>query len=449
MKCHSRSNPPARSLAFPPHRSLSSGGNHALPRWSPITVVAMFYTEGIFAVDNRCPHMGFPLDRGTVKGCILNCHWHHARFDLNTGGTFDQWADDVRPFPTKIEAGPGAGSMSRAARPPPKSRGPLTRWTGARYPAGDREIDSATGSDDPVDAIEAFRVALEFGSRNRRAGWGSGLTTLVCLANLLAAPPMPRIAPRALFHGITEVASDSRRPAAAIPGACVARCAATERATQTMVPPVHRGARLGRRRTMHRFGRARRRRDRATSPTCSWQRRPIIATSTSDTRSTSLQGVRGTRPRGMGSRGAGTHQPRARLSSGDRMEERNSWRSPIDLVRIWNALSRTARRARKRQGIAPGRPDELDSGSQSFSATIPQPSPLRPAPSIREGCVRPISQAVVVYAAALRLAHFPTSNELGDWDTAHHGFTFANAVHRRAARGSIRQNWCAGSSTLR
>ena len=40
----------------------------------------------LFALDNRCPHMGFPLDRG---------HWHHARFDLASGCTFDLWADDV------------------------------------------------------------------------------------------------------------------------------------------------------------------------------------------------------------------------------------------------------------------------------------------------------------------------------------------------------------------
>lgn len=43
----------------------------------------------VLAVDNRCPHMGFPLDRGTVRDGILTCHWHHARFDLATGGTFD------------------------------------------------------------------------------------------------------------------------------------------------------------------------------------------------------------------------------------------------------------------------------------------------------------------------------------------------------------------------
>src|SRR5487761_626531 len=66
-------------------------------------VIVLFNSGGkIFAVDNRCPHMGFPLDRGTVKDCILTCHWHHARFDLATGGTFDQWADDVPAFPVNL-----------------------------------------------------------------------------------------------------------------------------------------------------------------------------------------------------------------------------------------------------------------------------------------------------------------------------------------------------------
>ena len=55
------------------------------------------------AVDNRCPHMGFPLHRGSVADGILTCHWHHARFDLCGGGTLDQWADDLRCFPVDVE----------------------------------------------------------------------------------------------------------------------------------------------------------------------------------------------------------------------------------------------------------------------------------------------------------------------------------------------------------
>src|ERR1700732_1251601 len=49
----------------------------------------------VLALDNRCPHMGFPLDRGSIEDGILTCHWHHARFALASGCTFDLWADGV------------------------------------------------------------------------------------------------------------------------------------------------------------------------------------------------------------------------------------------------------------------------------------------------------------------------------------------------------------------
>src|SRR5260370_41726191 len=61
--------------------------------------------DTVHALDNCCPDMGFPLHRGTVKDRILTCPWHHARFDLASGGTFDQWADDVRAFPGQIRDG--------------------------------------------------------------------------------------------------------------------------------------------------------------------------------------------------------------------------------------------------------------------------------------------------------------------------------------------------------
>jgi hypothetical protein len=48
--------------------------------------------------------------------------------------------------------------------------------------------------------------------------------------------------------------------------------------------------------------------------------------------------------------------------------------------------------------------------------------------ALREGCTAEALAGVVAYAAARRIAHFHTSNEFGDWDTALHTFTFANAV---------------------
>ena len=69
------------------------------------TIAIFLYDSNIYAVDNRCPHMGFPLNKGTIKDGILICHWHHARFDLMNGGTFDQWAGDVTSFPVEIRNG--------------------------------------------------------------------------------------------------------------------------------------------------------------------------------------------------------------------------------------------------------------------------------------------------------------------------------------------------------
>ena len=50
--------------------------------------------------------------------------------------------------------------------------------------------------------------------------------------------------------------------------------------------------------------------------------------------------------------------------------------------------------------------------------------------------------SAVSFAAATRIARFPTTNEFGDWDTALHTFTFANAVEqglrRSASPGLVR-----------
>src|SRR5918993_5344314 len=68
--------------------------------------ILLIYDGGrVFALDNRCPHLGFPLHRGSVQDGILTCHWHHARFDLASGGTFDLWADDVPIAEVRIEGG--------------------------------------------------------------------------------------------------------------------------------------------------------------------------------------------------------------------------------------------------------------------------------------------------------------------------------------------------------
>src|ERR671931_718325 len=69
------------------------------------TIVLFAEGDDVHAVDNRCPHMGFPLHRGSVADGILTCHWHHARFDLASGGGFDLWADDLPTAQVQLRGG--------------------------------------------------------------------------------------------------------------------------------------------------------------------------------------------------------------------------------------------------------------------------------------------------------------------------------------------------------
>ncbi len=41
--------------------------------------------NGIYAVDDRCPHMAAPLSIGVLDGCIVACPLHNGRFDLESG----------------------------------------------------------------------------------------------------------------------------------------------------------------------------------------------------------------------------------------------------------------------------------------------------------------------------------------------------------------------------
>ncbi|MCB9638253.1 MAG: non-heme iron oxygenase ferredoxin subunit [Myxococcales bacterium] len=69
--------------------------------------IALFYTEGkIYAIDDRCPHVGASLACGYVKGLVVDCPWHHARFSLTTGANLSPPDfGPVRAYKTRIVDG--------------------------------------------------------------------------------------------------------------------------------------------------------------------------------------------------------------------------------------------------------------------------------------------------------------------------------------------------------
>jgi nitrite reductase/ring-hydroxylating ferredoxin subunit len=68
--------------------------------------IAVFYHNGeVYAVENRCPHVGYPLETGSVRNGVLTCMWHQARFELATGNSLDPSIEDIETFPVTIVEG--------------------------------------------------------------------------------------------------------------------------------------------------------------------------------------------------------------------------------------------------------------------------------------------------------------------------------------------------------
>jgi nitrite reductase/ring-hydroxylating ferredoxin subunit len=68
--------------------------------------IVLFYHQGqLYAVENRCPHVGYPLDSGTLDEGVVTCLWHQARFVLSTGKSLDPQYRDIRTYPVTVVEG--------------------------------------------------------------------------------------------------------------------------------------------------------------------------------------------------------------------------------------------------------------------------------------------------------------------------------------------------------
>ena len=395
--------------------------------------LALFAHQGnIYAVDNRCPHMGFPLDRGSVHDGILTCHWHHARFDLATGGAFDLFADDVPAFPTEIRDGEVWVDLS--------PRGDLRSHHLKRLNDGLEQLiplviaKAVIALDDMKDGLpQAFGAGLEFGTRYRRMGWGQGLTMLTCFANLLPFLDSDD-RPLALYHGLSAVAVDTADAPArfaleALPGAApdfsilkrwfrrFVEVRDGEGAERCLVTAIRAGA---------------------DSP----QITEMLFAAVTDHRYLQTGHPADFTNKALEALDfAGWEHAERVLTSlvpgyvnAGRMEESNAWRNPIDLVELLHGAFEALQAALELGAPHRGR----WSGREALGTTLltddPQAIITALLDSLRAGATEEELAGSVAYAAALRLARFHTSNEFTDWDTALHTFTFANAIHQALRR---------------
>jgi len=54
-------------------------------------LIATDKSSKLFATANVCPHIGTPLDQGTVEGNTIVCPLHRSAFDLKTGKLVGPW----------------------------------------------------------------------------------------------------------------------------------------------------------------------------------------------------------------------------------------------------------------------------------------------------------------------------------------------------------------------
>jgi len=59
----------------------------------------------IFAVENRCAHMGCPLSSGNLEGYILKCPCHDWAFDIRDGKFTRAPELGIKTYPVEITNG--------------------------------------------------------------------------------------------------------------------------------------------------------------------------------------------------------------------------------------------------------------------------------------------------------------------------------------------------------
>ena len=401
------------------------------------TVAIFWHDDRPFAVDNRCPHMGFPLSQGTVSDGILTCHWHHAKFELAGGCTFDPFADDVAAFRVEVRG----DDVFLDPEPLEEERG--AHWTRKLAEGLEQDIRLVIaksviglhelGQDDAV-----LAKAADFGVRNRAAGWADGLSILTANANVL-----PHLAaedrPRALFHGVIHVARNVagqppdfdlapldteetrpeiyrrwfRRFAEVRSNDAAERCLRT--AVEAGLSQQQLADLLYATSTDHLFMDIGHTLDFANKACelldhVGWDRAPDILASV-------IPGVVGSQ----------------------RMEETSAWQHPVDLPVLIEEAN-----AALDDALAAG--DERDAGwdghravAESILDDEPRASLHAIVEAARAGAPLTELSAAVAYAAARRPLHFHISNEFGDWNTVHHTFTYTNAVDQALRRAPSRE----------
>ena len=395
--------------------------------------VVVFWHDGRgFAIEDRCPHMGFPLHQGTVESGLVTCHWHHARFDLESGCTLDLWADDAKGFDVDIEG----DDVFVTARPEGDE---VQRWQ-RRLRDGLEESLSLVIAKSViallelgVEPAEIVRTGLDFGTTYRAAGWSAGLTVLIAMANVIDELD-PHEQAAALIHALVFVARDTafqppRFPIAALATAEVRpdRLAqwyrrfidtrSSDAAERVLATALAEGSDIHTVETM--------------MLTAVTDHVFVDEGHTLDFTNKAFEAIalvgNEAAPNVLSSLVSQT----ARSS---RSEESGEWRHPHDLAALVVRANAQLDGALEAGHAHRGEFTDVSGLAWQFLADDPEVVVDALLDALRAGAAEEQIGQALAYAAALRISRFHTQNDFGDWDTVHHSFTTANALHHALQR---------------
>jgi nitrite reductase/ring-hydroxylating ferredoxin subunit len=397
--------------------------------------VAVFHNDGkVFALENRCPHMGFPLHRGSVEDGILTCYWHHARFDLASGCTFHLWADDVPKYPVEIRG----EEVWVLAREP---RDEVAHWKHRLKEGMQQYIGLVMGKATlallhrGVHERDIVRQAALFGTCYRD-DWASGMAILTATANLL--PHLERdekFLP--LWHGVFEMAHN-------VQGSSPHWDRQPLETDQVSLDSLKRWLRhwaLVR----HRDGAERCLLTAIANGASPGEVADLLVSAATDrivsdsghvvdfmNKAFELLALIGWE-----------HAPEVLptvvgpLVNARGGEETSQWRHPVDLVSRLRQVDEELA-ALMQKGCHHGPPVPSATAGLTKVLLHEEPSAIIDAlkGAVQEG-VPPVEiSKQVAYAAAMRICRFTTANEFNDWITVLHTFTYCNAQHQMLKRVS-------------
>ena len=177
-------------------------------------------SEGVFALDQACPHEGYGLTTGELDGDLITCAWHNWKFRVSDGACV-LGEENVRTYPVHVAAD-GTLSVEFSVPDPaelrPQLLTSLRRGIEKDYVGQvSRDIVRLLRAD--ANPGELIWEAVAYGAPRAEFGWGHAIASLTdCLSMVDQYENDDRALP--IVQAIAGVAEEERdRPVQPLPGA--------------------------------------------------------------------------------------------------------------------------------------------------------------------------------------------------------------------------------------